>query len=100
MNSTYIRRPGPKSEAPQSAQEWDDLFARCLAGRKDELLEGIRNTLSGSLKVDAPPSAGAALDTWTSESRSHPPTPERRGGSFRPEPPLLARQVTANVDGD
>jgi predicted HTH transcriptional regulator len=27
---TYIRRPGPKSEEPQTATEWDQLFERCI----------------------------------------------------------------------
>lgn len=30
QNAYYIRRPGPKSEPIQTAQEWDDLINRCL----------------------------------------------------------------------
>lgn len=70
MHSVYIRRPGPKSEVPQTAQEWDDLFARCLAAQRDQLLDSIRNILSGFATVEPPPGAGATLDAWTSESRS------------------------------
>ena len=70
MYSTYIRRPGPKSEVPQTAQEWDDLFARCLASRKEEMLEAIRSILSGAPSLEPQPAAGAALDAWTSAARS------------------------------
>lgn len=42
-NAIYIRRPGPSSETPQSAQDWDDLLARCLAARRDELMDRVRD---------------------------------------------------------
>lgn len=29
-NAIYVRKLGPRSETPQSAQDWDDLLARCL----------------------------------------------------------------------
>jgi hypothetical protein len=44
----YVRRPGPKSEEPQNASEWDALFERCIRARRDELLDGIRDLLAGS----------------------------------------------------
>lgn len=44
----YVRRPGPKSEEPQSAAEWDLLFERCIRARRDELLNGIRDLLAGA----------------------------------------------------
>lgn len=47
MNTYYIRRPGPKSEAPQTAQEWDDLIARCIRAAREELLDSIRHILTG-----------------------------------------------------
>jgi hypothetical protein len=43
----YIRRPGPKSERPQSAQEWDELIGRCIRASKEELISDIRAILSG-----------------------------------------------------
>ena len=33
LNAIYVRKPGPRSEPPQSGQEWDDLLSRCLAVR-------------------------------------------------------------------
>ncbi len=41
-NAIYIRKPGPRSEAPQSAQDWDELLARCLENRRDEMFDQIR----------------------------------------------------------
>jgi predicted HTH transcriptional regulator len=43
----YIRRPGPKSEEPQTSAEWDQLFERCIRSRREELLDGIRDLLAG-----------------------------------------------------
>lgn len=50
----YIRRPGPKSEEPQTTAEWDELFERCIRARKDELLDGIRDLLSGHATTTTP----------------------------------------------
>jgi len=47
QHGIYIRRPGPRSEQPLSAAEWDELLARCLNARRDELLEQIRDLLTG-----------------------------------------------------
>lgn len=44
----YIRRPGPKSEPPQSGQEWNELMGRCLRAAREELLESMRAILSGA----------------------------------------------------
>lgn len=45
----YIRRPGPRSEEPQTSSEWDQLLERCLRARKEELLAGIRDLLAGEV---------------------------------------------------
>lgn len=45
--SYYIRRPGPRSEVPQSAQEWDELIGRCIRASRQNLLEEIRSILLG-----------------------------------------------------
>ena len=39
----YIRRPGPRSEPPQSAQEWDELIGRCVRASRQDLLKDIRS---------------------------------------------------------
>jgi Putative DNA-binding domain len=45
----YIRRPGPRSEEPQTSAEWDRLFERCLRARKEELVMAIRDVLAGEV---------------------------------------------------
>ncbi len=72
----YIRRPGPKSEPPQSGQEWDDLMRRCVLNTKEDLVESIRNVISGispdesgsSKKNGSEPDSQEALACWEQES--------------------------------
>jgi hypothetical protein len=67
--ATYIRRPGPKSEVPRTAQEVSTLFDRCFANRRDDVGILIRSILSGSTPtvfgVDeaAPP----RINSWVGE---------------------------------
>lgn len=70
-NAIYIRKPGPQSESPRSAQEWDGLLARCLANRRDEMFDQIRGLITGAAPQVAAPAEPARLDQWieTSEAR-------------------------------
>ena len=43
----YVRKPGPKSEAPASAQEWRDLLNRCVLANRDSMLDSIRVIMNG-----------------------------------------------------
>ncbi len=63
----YIRRPGPRSEQPLSAREWDELFARCLDARRDELMERIRDLLTGKPLVAENGSQPSRLDAWVGD---------------------------------
>jgi transcriptional regulator with XRE-family HTH domain len=66
QNTYYIRRPGPQSEPPQTATEWDDLMRRCLRNNRDDLLDAMRDILSGRAgSVVTPPSLTEKLDEWT-----------------------------------
>lgn len=49
QNAYYIRRPGPASEEPRSAQEWSDLIRRCVIADKDNLIETIRSILNPAI---------------------------------------------------
>ncbi len=72
QNSYYIRRPGPKSEPPQSSQEWTDLIDRCIRAAREEMLSSIRDLLVESVGVPrANPTdvARSRLDQWVSSSR-------------------------------
>lgn len=63
-NAIYIRKPGPRSEKPDSAQDWDGLLARCLANRRDEMFDQIRSVIEGAVPQVARPPEPAALDRW------------------------------------
>lgn len=63
-NAIYIRKPGPRSETPQSAQDWDGLLARCLRNRRDEMFDQIRDLITGAVpQVEQPPEP-TRLDDW------------------------------------
>lgn len=68
QNSIYIRKPGPRSEVPGSAQDWDDLLGRCLANRRDELFDQIRGLITGAVPQAAAPAEPARLDAWIERS--------------------------------
>ena len=55
----YIRKPGPRSEAPQTAEEWRTLLRRCVQANREDLLSAIRAIVLGR----------AETDTETSDSR-------------------------------
>lgn len=50
----YIRRPGPASEEPKTAEEWDRFFERCLQNRQAELLDAMRSIMAGVIPTAAP----------------------------------------------
>ena len=63
-NAIYVRKPGPRSESPQSAQDWDNLLARCLRNRRDEMFDQIRDLITGAVpQVEMPPGPDR-LDEW------------------------------------
>lgn len=79
-NAIYIRKPGPRSEAPQSAQDWDDLLARCLRNRRDEMFDQIRDLITGAVPQVAQPQEPARIDEWIRSGR------ERWSGLIQPLP--------------
>lgn len=68
-NAIYIRRPGPRSETPQSAQDWDDLLGRCLRNRRDEMFDQIRDLITGAVPHLEQPPEQARLDEWITSGR-------------------------------
>lgn len=67
-NAIYVRKPGPRSETPQSAQDWDDLLARCLRNRRDEMFDQIRDLITGAVpQVEQSPTP-VRLDGWIRSS--------------------------------
>lgn len=70
VNTVYIRKSGPRSEHPDSAQDWDALLGRCLGNRRDELLDQIRNLLAGTVPQVDPPEIQSRLEQWIEASTS------------------------------
>ena len=64
QHDVYIRRPGPQSETPRTAREWDELFTKCLDGRRDELLDRIRDLLIGIPPSEKNQTETSRLDRW------------------------------------
>ena len=78
----YTRRPGPTSEEPKTAEEWDRLFERVLQNRKAELLEAMRSIMAGIIPTvphETPSRVAeliefeqAAIDRWETRVRKLP----------------------------
>lgn len=68
QNTYLIRRPGPKSESPQAAQEWSDLLNRCIMNGREELLEKMRVLLTESPSQIVENQADSSLDEWMEKS--------------------------------
>ncbi len=69
-NAIYIRKPGPRSETPQSAQDWDDLLSRCLRNRRDEMFDQIRDLITGAVPQVEQAAEPERLDAWIEASLS------------------------------
>ncbi|MCF8477816.1 MAG: ATP-binding protein [Pseudolabrys sp.] len=86
-NAIYVRKAGPRSETPQSAQDWDNLLAQCLRNRRDEMLDQIRDLITGAVpQVEQPPEP-TRLDEWIRSSRERwtlliKPLPDNVGPSL------------------
>ena len=67
-NAIYIRKPGPRSEAPQNAQDWDGLLAQCLRNHRDEMFDQIRDLITGAVPQVEQLVEPARLDEWITAS--------------------------------
>lgn len=71
QNRCYIRKPGPRSEEPQSGEEWRVLLNRCLRAGREDMLESIRSIVSGRVEVQNPsPDAQQQLSAFCDEARA------------------------------
>ena len=69
-NRCYIRKPGPRSEEPQSGEEWRTLISRCVRANREDLLESIRSIVYGRVKpVEATASVQAELQRFSETAR-------------------------------
>ena len=52
QHSCYIRKPGPRSEAPQTAEEWRTLLRRCVQANREDMLSAIRSIVVGRAETE------------------------------------------------
>lgn len=55
----YVRKPGPRSEEPFTAEEWRGVLERCLQARRENMLDAIRFIVQGH-----PPSQAHVEREW------------------------------------
>ena len=67
----YIRKPGPRSEEPQTGEEWRHLLDRCLRARKLDMLDAIRAIVLGQAQSNNEvPGAHDLLEAYCDNSHS------------------------------
>ena len=70
QNRCYVRKPGPRSEEPQTAEEWRALLHRCVLAGREDMLEAIRSIVSGRVEpAQLPPNAQEELDAFCQAAR-------------------------------
>lgn len=68
-NRCYVRKPGPRSEEPETNEEWRVLLNRCLRAGREDLLEAIRSIVSGRVELENPsPNALSELETYCNDA--------------------------------
>lgn len=71
QNRCYIRKPGPRSEEPQTGEEWRTLLHRCVRAGRDDMLDAIRSIVSGRVELQRPlPNAVDELRAYCEASYS------------------------------
>ena len=83
----YVRKPGPISEEPKTAEEWRTLFRRCVQANREEMLSAIRSIVMGRAETEVPASSSiqefedfrtTSFERWKTITRDlDPDSPER-----------------------
>ncbi len=83
----YIRKPGPRSEEPQTAEEWRTLLQRCVQANREEMLSAIRSIVLGRAEAETETSESKqefqdfraiSLERWLTVTKDlRPDSPER-----------------------
>ena len=69
-NRCYIRKPGPRSEEPQSSEDWRALINRCVRASREDMLESIRSIISGRVEtIETPANVHTELLQFFEASR-------------------------------
>lgn len=66
----YIRKPGPRSEEPTTAEEWRGLLERCVQARRENMLDAIRVIVHGHGSPTPAEPARNALATFGDAARA------------------------------
>ena len=66
-NAIYVRKSGPRSQPPESSQEWEELLARCQWNRREELLGAMRDLLVGSIPPRETVESEKRMERWNTE---------------------------------
>ena len=67
----YVRKPGPKSEEPQTAEEWRILLDRCVRARREDMLDAIRGIVLGRVEESDLNHTAVELEGFMDSSREH-----------------------------
>lgn len=65
----YIRKPGPRSEEPFTAEEWRGVLDRCVRAGREDMLDAIRLIVQGHAGGILEAGAGDALVEFTDDAR-------------------------------
>jgi hypothetical protein len=96
----YIRRPGPESAEPGTPEEWRDLFARCPRANRDDLLDAMRDVLSGQVGGAGPPKRPALemLLAWAEQGSERWRELAPKDSQRRPRlPPAISDLLTRST---
>ena len=69
QHKVYVRKPGPRSEEPQAADEWRALLDRCVRERREDLLDSIRGIVLGRVDVSNLDHTSDELEDFMTSSR-------------------------------
>ena len=68
-NRCYIRKPGPRSQEPQTSEEWRELLNRCQRANREDMLEAIRSIVLGRVELQNPaPNAVSELKAYCNDA--------------------------------
>ncbi len=69
QRKVYMRKPGPRSEEPQTAYEWRILLDRCVRARREDMLDAIRQIVLGRVEDSDLDHTAAELEGFIDSSR-------------------------------
>ena len=69
QRKVYVRKPGPRSEEPQTAEEWRTLLDRCVRARREDMLDSIRAIVLGRVDDSGSGQVADGLEGFMDSSR-------------------------------